>query len=95
MRLAYPNLEEYSAGAIGHEGDEAPLGADMFGCHTSPTDPPALCAGWLAIVGRAHLTIRVAILWGYLPEKVLQAGPHWPELFTTYEEMISNGEKRN
>lgn len=84
-RIAYPNLAAYAAGTIGEPGAEAPLGALMFVCHT--IELGWLCAGWLAVVGRDHLTVRFAVAVGALPAAALTPGPGWPALFPTYRAM--------
>ncbi|MGH3240884.1 MAG: DUF6283 family protein [Spirillospora sp.] len=84
-RIVYPNLAEYAAGTIGGPGEEAPLGAPMFACHA--VEAGWLCAGWLAVVGRDHLTVRCAVAVGALPATALDPGLGWPELFPTYPAM--------
>ncbi|WP_205718521.1 DUF6283 family protein [Actinomadura sp. WMMA1423] len=86
-RIAYPNLAEYAAGTIGAPGQEAPVGAPMFGCHAIELVPGWLCAAWLAIVGQFHLTVRFAVAVGALPAAALRPGRGWPELFPTYAAM--------
>jgi Family of unknown function (DUF6283) len=86
-RFGFSNLADYASGTCGSPGREQPIGAEMFACHTSRTDPPELCAGWLASVGYDHLTVRLAVLWGDLPAAALPPGDGWPELFGSYAEM--------
>ena len=88
-RKAYSNITDYAEGTIGQPGAEAPLGAPMFACHMSRTDPGELCAGWLAVAGYEHLTVRYAIITGALPATVLQPGPSWPDLFESGSDMIT------
>ncbi|MFI0406625.1 DUF6283 family protein [Actinomadura sp. 3N508] len=85
-RITYANLAEYAAGTIGGPGEEAPLGAPMFACHAVEG---RLCAGWLAVAGHEHLTVRFAVAVGALPATALAPGAGWPELFPTYPAMES------
>jgi Family of unknown function (DUF6283) len=77
--------------ANGTVGAEAPLGAPQTGCHL---DQPGtahayrLCAGWLAVVGRDHLTIRLSVAIGALPAEVLDPKPGWPELVADLDEIL-------
>jgi hypothetical protein len=59
----------------------------MFACHKSPEGREEACAGWLAVAGRDHIGVRLAVVQKRLPEEVLDAGPDWPPLFASYEEM--------
>jgi hypothetical protein len=61
----------------------------MFGCHKGEpgTDADLACAGWLAVAGREHIGVRLAVAFGELPAEVLSPGEGWPELFDSYEEM--------
>lgn len=72
------------------ENVQAPLGAPMFACHKSPLDGPKFaCAGWLAVEGRNHITVRLALALDDLPVEALSPGEDWPALFETYEEMAN------
>lgn len=86
-RMAYPNLAEYAASTCGQPGAEAPLGADLFGCHKSTAGE--LCAGWLAAAGYFHLTVRFAIATGHLEVSALEPGEGWPDLYGSYAEMAA------
>lgn len=88
-RIGYDNLAAYATGTCGSPGAEAPLGAEMFACHTSNRRPQHLCAGWLAVAGYHHLTVRLAVLEDRLPAAALDAGESWPALFGSYEEMAA------
>ncbi|WP_242890763.1 DUF6283 family protein [Actinomadura litoris] len=83
-RIAYSNLAEYANGTVGGPGAEAPLGSLLFACHAVDG---WLCAGWLAVAGRDHLTVRFAVAVGALPAAVLIPGHGWPALFPTYTAM--------
>jgi Family of unknown function (DUF6283) len=89
VRKTYSNLAEYAEGTVGEPGAEAPLGADMFACHQSRTEPAELCAGWLAVAGYRHLTVRLAIITGHLPGSVLTAAEGWPVLFPSLTAMLA------
>ena len=67
--------------------DQAPLGAPLFACHTTPEGRDMPCAGWLATVGLESITVRVLVAQGRLPARVLRPGEGWPALFTDYEAM--------
>lgn len=71
----------------GRPGAEAGLNAPLFACHKSPDGAQEACAGWLAVMGYAHLGVRFAVVSGRLPAACLQPGDDWPELFDTYSEM--------
>lgn len=86
-RWAYNNLDEYAEGTIGQVGADAPLGAPMFACHKSRTEPGELCAGWLVVIGLNHVTVRLAVAIAALPPTVLEPGPDWPELVASYQEL--------
>lgn len=66
-----------------------------FICHkSSEREPdeagrPLICAGWLAAVGRHHLGVRLAVLWGWLPPEKLENPPGGPPLFSSFEEMAA------
>lgn len=81
----YDALRETS----GRRGAEAPLGAPMFACHKSPEGEERACAGWLAVVGAEHLSVRLAVVMGRLDPSALCAGEGWPLLFDNYDEMAA------
>jgi hypothetical protein len=89
VRKTYSNLAEYAEGTCGCPGDEAPFGAEMFACHQSRTNPAELCAGWLAVAGYRHLTVRFAIVSGHLPGSTLTPGGGWPGLFPSLGAMLA------
>jgi hypothetical protein len=76
--------------ANGRPGAEAALHAPTVACHL---DQPGtahawrLCAGWLAVVGHEHLGIRVAEIFGGLPDTALIPGEDWPALYESLEEL--------
>lgn len=59
----YEQLENTS----GVPGAEAALDAPMFACHKTPEGKEQACAGWLAVAGRDHLGVRLAVAHGGLP----------------------------
>lgn len=82
---------EALAETTGARGHEAPFGAPMFGCHKGEpgTDRDLACAGWLAVAGREHLGVRLAVATGRLPGTALASGDGWPELYGSYAEMAA------
>lgn len=82
-----PERYEALRATVGGEGLEG-LRAPIFACHKSSEEHPRTCAGWLAVCGRDHLGIRLAIIQGRLPGAVTwDPPPDWPDLFSSYEEM--------
>lgn len=83
--------ERYEAlrSTVGTRGAEIAIGGPMFACHMSRDGAEDACAGWLAVAGYEHLTVRLAIAQGALPATVLDPAPGWPPLFATYDEMIA------
>lgn len=72
------------------DGRHPGLGAPMFACHKA--DVPgkeAPCAGWLASVGRDHVTVRMAVATGEIPPEALEPGEDWPELHESYELLLT------
>lgn len=59
----------------------------MFACHKSTEDEPCACAGWLAVVGHAHVGVRLSVATGDLPVEALEPDEDWPELYSSYDEM--------
>lgn len=80
---------EALANTAGSPGAEAPLDAPMFACHKSANAAPIACAGWLAVAGREHIGVRLAVAVGDLPVDALTPGAGWPELYAAYEDMAS------
>lgn len=74
---------------VGTAGQEAPIGAPMFACHKSTEGRERACAGWLAVTGRGHLGVRVAVATGRIPVDALGPGADWPELHRDYDEMVA------
>ncbi|MFN9470920.1 DUF6283 family protein [Acidovorax sp.] len=60
------------------------FGASIFACHQSNVGAEIACAGWLATVGRAHPSVRLAAMQGRLPVEALDPGEDWPELHENY-----------
>lgn len=84
----YDVLRETSGSA----GREAAFGTPMFGCHDGApgaNEIDAACAGWLAVVGYDHLSVRLAVVSGALDPACLTPGDNWPELFGSYDEMAA------
>lgn len=94
-RYRYANLREYLAGTIPGESDFRDLSADdgplLFVCHatTRRTAAQRLCAGWLAVVGADHPTIRLGVALDMLDPAALRPGDDWPSLWETAAEMLA------
>jgi hypothetical protein len=61
----------------------------MFACHKTAQHEERPCAGWLAVEGRDHIGVRIAVLQGRLVPEVLEAGQGWPELFASFAAMAA------
>lgn len=88
-RKFYSNLADYADGTCGSPGREIQFGGMLFGCHMSRRDPADLCAGWLAVAGYFHLTVRFAVATGSLPAAALEPSPGWPALFPSMDAMLA------
>jgi hypothetical protein len=64
------------------------FGANMFACHQSREGSEIACAGWLAVVGHRHPAVRLAVLLGRLNEAALYPQPGWPELHSSYQQVL-------
>lgn len=76
------------AKTAGEPGAEAAFDAPMFGCHQSKDARPYACAGWLAVVGREHLGVRLAVALRQLDPVALDPALDWPELFGSWRDMV-------
>jgi Family of unknown function (DUF6283) len=65
-------------------------GDPMFACHKSPEGQEWACAGWLASQGAEHVGVRLAVAFKKLDPIALDPQPGWPELYSTYEEMVED-----
>ncbi len=63
------------------DGYQPGIGDPMFACHKTPDELERACAGWLAVEGRDHVTVRLACAMGELPYDALDPSPDWPPLF--------------
>lgn len=81
----YEQLENTS----GTPGAEAGLTAPLFACHMTAEGHEQACAGWLAVAGRDHLGVRLAVAHRRLPVEALYPGEGWPDLFDSYIEMAA------
>lgn len=87
------SAERYECLAV-TSGNGVAFGAPMFGCHRGEpgTDADLACAGWLAVAGREHPSVRLAVAFGRLPADALEPGENWPDLYESYAEMAeANG----
>lgn len=64
------------------------FGAPIFACHQSNVGAEIACAGWVATVGRAHPSVRLAAMQGRLSVEALDPGAGWPELHENYGDML-------
>jgi len=80
---------EQLANTSGAPGAEASLGAPLFACHKTAEGREQACAGWLAVAGRDHLGVRLAVATGRLPAEALDPAAGWPALFVSYTEMAA------
>lgn len=72
---------------VGGPGAEAGLCAPIFACHATPEGGERACAGWLAVAGRDHLGMRLAVASGRLDPTALAPPEEW-DLYDSYEEMV-------
>lgn len=56
------------------------FGGVLFACHKTPEGGERACAGWLAVEGINHPTVRLSIALGHLPQCALTPGEGWPDL---------------
>jgi hypothetical protein len=68
-------------------GDGVEIGDPIFACHKSAPGKDIACAGWTAVVGTEHPTLRLSAIMGDIPMDVFSPRPGWPPLFKTYDEM--------
>lgn len=72
---------------VGTDDDMRMPGDPVFACHKTAEGKEEACAGWLAVCGVYHLTVRMAVICGELPASALSPGSGWPALHITYDEM--------
>ena len=72
----------------GPDGGSVQLGAPLFACHLSRVGGEQVCAGWLALYGHQHVSVRLAIATGRLDPAALTPAPGWPALWGDYDEMV-------
>lgn len=80
---------ELLAASAGGPGREAPIGAPLFACHHTRDGAEVACAGWMAVCGDFHMSVRVSVVTGALDPSALHPGPDWPPLFDSYEQMAA------
>ncbi len=73
----------------GPRGESAPPGAPLFACHKTAEGREVVCAGWLAVEGRNHVGVRIAVLEGRLTPDALEVGEEWPELYPSFSAMAT------
>ncbi|BCJ51825.1 hypothetical protein Asp14428_33000 [Actinoplanes sp. NBRC 14428] len=97
----FANLAHYAAGTIPGRADFGQAEPDdpcspfgiLFACHHADTN--TLCAGHVAVVGREHPAVRLAVSMGLIDPAALIPGTDWPAMFSSYEEMIGAGRPAN
>lgn len=62
------------------------FGSMMFACHITKEGQEQACAGWLAVEGAGHPTVRYAVATGSVPACALSPQEGWPELHESYDE---------
>lgn len=60
------------------------FGAPLFACHKTPEQGERACAGWLAVEGSAHPSVRLAAVLDKLPPDMLQPKEDWPDLHESF-----------
>jgi hypothetical protein len=58
--------------------------------HLSLTGRQWACAGWLAVHGADHLTVRLAVAMGRLDPAALAPGDDWPPLWDDFGDMVKH-----
>jgi Family of unknown function (DUF6283) len=64
------------------------FGAPQFACHQSHEGGEVVCAGWLAVHGHKHPSVRLGVANGSVPVEALEPGEDWPELEPDYQCVI-------
>lgn len=77
------------ADTCGTHGREAELEAPLFACHKTAEGKETACAGWLAVAGRDHLGVRLAVAMRRLDPSTLEPQKDWPVLYGSFEEMAA------
>lgn len=67
---------------------EQGFGAPMFACHQSRDGAEVVCAGWLAVYGADSIAVRMQVIAGNYPPEVLSPGEDWPDLHSSFDEVI-------
>ncbi len=89
-----PNFSIHKARALAETCPDArglgpSFGAPIFACHQSNVGAEIACAGWLATVGRAHPSVRLAAMQGRLRVEALDPGAGWPSLHDNYGSVLA------
>lgn len=72
-----------------HGMTDAAYNDPMFACHASPEGAERACASWLAVEGRNHIGVRLALAMGHLDPAALRPGPDWPALHPSYAHLAA------
>lgn len=66
------------------------FGGPLFACHKTPEGGERACAGWLAVEGINHPTVRLGLLTGAVPVCSIEPGEGWPELHDSFAETMTH-----
>lgn len=80
---------EKLADTAGGPGAEVPIGGQWFACHKTAEGREIACAGWLAVCGRDHIGVRMAVSAGTIAAEALRPAPDGPALFDSYDDMAT------
>lgn len=86
----HEKAENLAATSPSVDGTGPDFGAPIFACHQSSDGQEFACAGWLATVGHRHPSVRLAVMAGRVHPSQLEPGPGWPELHTSFADVIAN-----
>jgi hypothetical protein len=64
------------------------FGSPMMACHQSREGEEFVCAGWLAVYGADSIVVRLKLISGAIQREALEPGDDWPELHSSFADMI-------
>lgn len=73
----------------GSPGKEISVDGNFMGCHTAGYKKA--CAGWLAVHGKDHLGVRLAVSLGRISGDALSPREGWPKLFRDVWDLARHG----
>lgn len=77
-----------AASSADERGMGPEFGAPLFACHKTPEQGERACAGWLAVEGINHPSVRLSVAMGTLPVCSLEPGDDWPDLHGSFVETM-------